>query len=372
MLHGSPQGYLTPRLQKREHAHRRWLLLGLAAGILLSLSPVVGHHLSQQASTYLAGQDHLFSLCLIALHELLAPVHTIFHAILYVGLAYAFYDRARALLGLNRTLRQLPGRDVLHGDGFFNVARDACVPLDAIRIVPDLPVPAFTAGMFAPKIYIAENLGQILSHEQLVAVLAHENAHRRRFDPLRLSSLRFLARTLFLLPALRRLAEDIADEAEIAADDEAAANTHVNPLVLASAIIELASRTRSAVPVGAIAFEHIDLVERRVKRLAGEESIVRTHVTRRSLLGATMVLGAVWVSGLIMAHPLPAASIVDGQPVGPDNAHHSLLHCDHPGESALSHLFCLRDRLQHASGVVVRASGGAAPIFCPHAQLQRL
>ncbi len=369
MLNSPPHGYLTPRLQKREHAHRRWLLLGLAAGILLSLSPVVGHHLSRQAGTYFAGQDHLFGLCLIALHELLAPVHTAFHLILYAGLAYAVYDRARALLGLSKTLRQLPGRDILQSEVLFDAARDAAVPLNAIRIVPNLPVPAFTAGMFAPKIYIAEDLDQILSYDQLVAVLAHENAHRRRFDPLRLSSLRFLGRTLFVLPALRRLAEDIADEAEIAADDEAAANKHVNPLVLASAIVELASRTRNVVPVGAIAFAHIDLVERRVKRLAGEDSTVSTHVTRGSLLGATAVLGAIWVSGLIMAHPLPTEIIANGQLGAPDAAHH-MLHCDHPGASAFSHLFCLKDRVQHASGFIVRAPGEGA-LVCPHAQLQR-
>lgn len=366
----SPQGYLTPRLQQREHAHRRWLLLGLAVGILLSLSPVVGHHLSRQASTYLAGQDHLFGLCLIALHELLAPVHTTFHVILYAGLAYAVYDRTRALLRLNRTLRQLHSRDISAGEEFVNAAREADVPLHAIRIIPDLPVPAFTAGMFAPKIYIAENLGQILSHEQMVAVLAHENAHRRRFDPLRLSSLRFLGRTLFFLPALRRLAEDIADEAEIAADDEAAANTHVKPLVLASAIIELASRARNAVPLGAVGFEHVDLLERRVRRLAGEDSVAGTHVTRGSLFGATTVLAAIWVSGLIMAHPLPTHVMASGTAAAGGAEQHSLLHCDHPGATALSHLFCLFDRAQSAPHATVPSVLRAA-VVCPHARLQR-
>jgi Zn-dependent protease with chaperone function len=366
----SPQGYLTPRLQKREHAHRRWLLLGLAAGILLSLSPVVGHHLSRKGGTYLAGQDHVFGLCLVALHELLAPVHTMFHVILYAGVAYALYDRARALVGLNRTLQQLSGRDVAQGDGFFDAARDAGVPLDAIRIVPDLPVPAFTAGMFAPKIFVTEDLGQILSHDQLVAVLAHENAHRRRFDPLRLSALRFLGRTLFVLPALRRLSEDIADEAEIAADDEAAANEHVTSLVLASAIIELASRSRKPMPIGAVGFEHVDLLERRVRRLAGEDSVAGTHVTRGSLLGATTVLAAIWVSGVIMAHPMPTDLIANANahPSGAESQ--TLLHCDHPGATAFSHLFCLFDRAQSAARATELTVSGAAA-SCPHAHLQR-
>ena len=39
-----------------------------------------------------------------------------------------------------------------------------------------------------------------------------------RRDPLRLSLMRFLACTLFYIPALRRLADDLTDEAEIEAD----------------------------------------------------------------------------------------------------------------------------------------------------------
>jgi hypothetical protein len=123
------------------------------------------------------------------------------------------------------------------------------------------------------------------------------------------------------------------------------------PLALASAILVLAQWatehrfTRGIVPfpTGAAAgfslfapFQRVDLLERRVRRLAGEEADVGTHVTRRSLGAAGAVLIAVWVSGLMMAHPLPAATVREG------SAHsHVASHCRHPGESALSHLFCL-------------------------------
>ena len=49
---------------------------------------------------------------------------------------------------------------------------------------------------------------------------------------------RILGCTLFWIPAFRRLAADMADEAEIDADDAAAAG---QPLVLASAILSLAA-----------------------------------------------------------------------------------------------------------------------------------
>jgi hypothetical protein len=231
-----------------------------------------------------------------------------------------------------------------------------------VRVVEGLPNPAFTAGFWRPHIYVAASLSDVLDAAQLDAVLAHERAHVTRRDPLRLSLLRFLACTLFYIPALRRLADDLTDQAEIDADDAAVARGA--PLALASAILVLAqwaSARRFArgivpFPTGAAAgfslfepFRRVDLLERRVRRLAGEEAVVGTHVTRRSLWAAGAVLIAVWLSGLMMAHPLPAATPSD---VG---AHaHVAPHCRHPGESALSHLFCL--------GWGSRAAG--AP--CPH------
>ena len=190
----------------------------------------------------------------------------------------------------------------------------------------------------------------MLDPAQLEAVLAHEAAHVTRRDPLRLSLLRFLACMLFYIPALRRLADDLADEAEIDADDAAVARSE--PLVLASAMLALASwavprGVSGAVPSllagSAVAFQpfapfqRVDLLERRVRRLAGEPTTVGTHVTRRSLGGAGATLVAVWVSGLMMAHPLRA----DGPAATLPQDHASMSHCRHRGAFALSHLFCL-------------------------------
>jgi hypothetical protein len=194
--------------------------------------------------------------------------------------------------------------------------------------------------------------------------MAHEAAHVRRRDPLRLSALRFLGRTLFWIPALRRLADDMADEAEILADD---AGAREQPLVLASAIVALAGwstpaaarATRpfpAATAVGIIAGHdggaapaRDALLDRRVRRLAGEAVPVATHVTRRSLVWASAALAAVWASGIIMAHPLPAA--VPGHP--------DAEHCEHHRRSALSHLFCL--------GLTPSPTHHVHDGHCPHA-----
>jgi hypothetical protein len=324
---------------------------------VLSTSPVFGHHLATQADALLAGYDHVANLCLIALHHLLAPVHFVFHWLLPAGVAFAVWDRWKARSGVSRTLAALDARGASPTEPIGTAAARVGLSLADVRVVDGLPNPAFTAGFWRPRVYVAAKLPDRLDAPQLEAVLAHEQAHVARRDPLRLSLLRFLAYTLFYIPALRRLAADLTDVAEIDADDAAA--SRVSPLVLASAILTLAE-WRSEPPLPGVTplpsgssvgfqllapFQRVDLLERRIRRLAGEDAEVATHVTRRSLSAAGAVLAAVVLSGVMMVHPLPAAEAVAGQPAP---------HCRHEGESAFTHLFCL--------GWRARADG--AP--CPH------
>lgn len=347
--HTASARYLAPSLVRREQGRRRIVLLGIAAMILLSTSPVFGHHLASQAEVLLAGYDHLFNICLIALHALLAPVHGIFHILLIAGLTFAVGSRLRAVVRSRRTLGALDTHQPSGvQDPIVQAAHRAAVPLRSLRVVAGLPMPAFTAGWIRPRIYVAAELPQRLTDDELVCVLAHEGAHAVRRDPLRLSLLRFLGNTLFYLPALRRLAEDMADEAEIKADDIAAAQSEHGATVLASAIVKLATWPGAGLPfkdatsVGAIGFHRPDLVERRVRRLIGEDTPVGTHVTVRSLGGAIVTLVLVMLSGLIMAHPLAAGGVPPAaQELGSGSEHTQPGHCRHRGGLAITHIFCL-------------------------------
>jgi len=357
-----PRDYLAKRVRLRERAHRRAILLGIGALILLSLSPVLGHHMGRAASSLLIGRDHVMNVCLIALHELLAPLHETFHILLWVGLAFATVDRATAVLRLRGTLGLLNDRAAASGEPIAQGAALAGIPLGGIRVVPGLPTPAFTAGWIRPRIYVSGELNSGFSVDQLAAIVAHEDAHRRRRDPLRLSLLRFLACVLFYLPALRRLADDMADEAEIDADDEAACRC-VEPLVLASAIVDLASYPELPA-TAAVGFQRPELLERRVRRLAGEDAAVRTHVTGRSLVVAAALLLAVWSSGIIMAHPLGAQ---DG------NVHEVVAtpatagseHCTHHHAWPFAHLFCRG--LHFVPPLTGHGQSLGSVVRCPHA-----
>lgn len=336
--------YRPAALAAREERHRRTVLLAFGALIILSTSPVFGHHLSERMDSLLAGRDHLWAFCLTALHHLLAPVHELFHLLLLAGIAYATWDRVRASLTVRRVLAPLDATVPQPGDAFWQAARAAGLSPERLRVVSGLPNPAFTVGWIRPVVYAAAELVEWLTPQELVAVLSHERAHVARRDPFRLSALRFLGRLLFWLPALQRLAADAADEAEIAADDAAATG---RPLVLASAILALASWhtppaiVRATVGIapggfdtngssaGIVGFYRPDLLDRRIRRLAGEAPPVTSHVTRRSLFGAALALALVWTSGVLMAHPLPS------------ERHDVPSHCTHEGEWAISHLFCL-------------------------------
>jgi Zn-dependent protease with chaperone function len=339
-----PTAVLSPVI-RREEQRRRVVLLGLGALLVLSLFPVFGHHLIGAVPWLHAGQEHLGVLCLVALHGLLAPVHGGFHLLLYAGLAFATVERGRAWRRHRQLMRRVTGRspaDLGPFGPFVSAARGAGIPSNRLLVVPGLPVPAFTTGFLRPRVVVAEDLATRLAPAELVAVLAHEAVHLRRRDPLRLFLLRALAGVLFWIPALARFAADLEDEMEIRADDEVA-RTHALPL--ASALLQLVGAGEA--PGDTVGFQRADLLPRRIRRLAGEDEPVTSHVSRRSLGVAGGALVAVWLSGVMVLHPLAPS----GDPLAPP------AHCDHPGDALLSHLFCRGWWWQ----------AGPLPAACPHA-----
>lgn len=370
---GSPPAapYLRPSARARENRHRRALLLGTATALLLSLAPVIGRHLIGAAHQPLTGIDHIGALCLVSLHLLLAPVHAGLHLLLGAGVAYAAWDRARAWRRARHALAPLDGASPTPGDPFWAAAEAVDLDPSRLRVVAGLPSPAFTAGWRSPVVFVARELVEgprRLPPGELAAVIAHERAHVVRRDPLRFSLLRAVAKTLFWIPGLRALADDVADEAEIRADDAAA--TVVGPLTLASALVALAAwrppvafgepapdytvgfAAGGATPRG-VPFVRHDLLDRRVRRLAGEDTTPASRITRRSLAGAALALAVVWTSGIVDVHDLPHDA---SGAVVVDVAHAA--HCHHLRTPAISHLFC---RLGATGGWIT--PGGSD---CPH------
>lgn len=358
---GSP-AYLVQGVATSEARRRRTLIWGTTALSALSVAPVFAHHLERGRESALGSTSHIGEICLVALHQMLAPVHTLFHVVLLLGLLYAIYDRVVYGRRTRWTLSQLEATVPVPGDVWWGAATAAGVDPSILRIVCGLPNPAFTVGWLKPRIYLASTLALQLSPEELTAVLAHEGAHVANRDPLRLSAYRFLACLFFWIPAFRRMTDDVVDETEVRADDAAAASAAgVRPLVLASALVSVASwvatteargtvtpSATSRLLPGAVGFSRRDLLSRRVRRLAGEAPPVVTHVTRRSMVAAVAALALVWTSGLMVAHPLAAQHVGytsavasrSGSSVGRSPTTVMDMDCTRHGGFALFHIFC--------------------------------
>lgn len=149
----------------------------------------------------------------------------------------------------------------------------------AVRVIADDRPRAFCHGLLRPRIYVSSATLTALRPAELAALLAHEQHHARRHDPLRLALARVLGGGLFFLPVLPRLLDRYADAAEIAAD-EAAIGGGQDVAALAAALL-----TFEASGAGL----HPD----RVDRLLGErvESAVPTAWVQSTAMTIVAVVG---------------------------------------------------------------------------------
>jgi Zn-dependent protease with chaperone function len=315
-------------VQRRERIHRILTIVALIALMIGGASPLFAESLASGLSTLLSGLDHVGALCLTALHLLLAPMQRLFDLLLAAGMVWAIADRTRAWRRLQKSIGALVWSSPEPTDAFWRAALHVGLHPSRVRVTADLPTPALTVGWLRPVVYVARELVARLDGAELTAVLAHETTHVRRRDPLRRSVLRFLAVALFWIPALRRLVDDLADDAELVADDHAAAS---QPLVLASALLALARWPRpGAAMKAAVGLLQADLLDRRIRRLVGEVADVHSRLTLRSAAGALAMLAFLWGSAIVAAHPLPFQHTADANE-----------HCEHTQERPLAHLFCL-------------------------------
>jgi hypothetical protein len=90
-----------------------------------------------------------------------------------------------------------------------------------VSVIDDATPQAFCAGYLRPSVYISRGALELLSADELAAVLSHEDRHRSTRDPLRFACGRLLSQALFFLPALRPLGDRYEELAEQKADEAA-------------------------------------------------------------------------------------------------------------------------------------------------------
>lgn len=161
-----------------------------------------------------------------------------------------------------------------------------------VLVVDSDAVFAVTAGLFSPSVLVSRGLAERLPPGERRAVLAHERAHVRRRDALRLAVTRIL-----WSPVPARLAEPLLSELALAyeeiCDREAAAHVG-DPLIVADAIVRAARGAPHGLAPAVGIGEHAASL--RVHRLV-DPPVGRSVLGLRALL-----LAAIFV--LLLAEPL--------------------------------------------------------------------
>ncbi len=213
-----------------------------------------------------------------------APAHAALHGLNWLVLLAGLALGTRALFAFSRmrsferTLRRCAVRNT---DGTF-----------------DLPTPApicFTLGVIRPTVYISTALREQLTATELSVVLAHESAHVRRRDPLKLV-LATVFYTLFPLPGSRLLLQDWRHAIERACDQEVS-RTVGDPCAVAAALVRVArlsAHTRYPALHQVCFADWSDDVEGRVAALLAQPATGghRGATTAATLISVGVVLSA--------------------------------------------------------------------------------
>jgi Zn-dependent protease with chaperone function len=131
-------------------------------------------------------------------------------------------------LRVSQSLRHLPR------------ARRRLAEQQGVECITSVAPTAFCAGALWPRVYVTDSLVDLLHPSALAAVIAHEQAHARRRDPLRRGMLAALSALLLDAPWVRWLRSHQSEKAEISADRAAAKRVGAN--AVADALRTLASR----------------------------------------------------------------------------------------------------------------------------------
>jgi hypothetical protein len=140
-----------------------------------------------------------------------------------------------------------------------------------VRVIDDSRPLAFCAGYLRPQVYVSRRSLEVLSGQELEAVVAHEHHHRRVRDPLRFAFARVIGRALFFLPVLATLGDRYGMIAELNADDAAVRASAGEKGPLASAMLAF----EESGPL-----EGAGISPERVDRLLGESGHWRLPLAR--------------------------------------------------------------------------------------------
>lgn len=155
-----------------------------------------------------------------------------------IGVAFALWRGLKSWLATRRLLREwLEGAEQIRIDG---------INIPAFCIEHPFPVIA-VVGSIRPRLFVANQVLDSLSDDEMLAAIEHECGHLAARDNLKRVLIRACRDMLTIVPCGRSLDRAWAENAEAAADESAAKCGSVVALNLASALIQIARM----IPAGA-------------------------------------------------------------------------------------------------------------------------
>jgi Zn-dependent protease with chaperone function len=168
------------------------------------------------------------------------------------------------------------------------------ITIDAFQIEHTFPLIAII-GFLRPRLFIATQVLEILTPEEIAAAVAHENGHLAARDNLKHGLLQACRDALLIIPCGRLLDKAWSEAAEEAADENAARQGNAVALDLASALVKIARNippgARPTMPVGVFLLgdEEAKGVKSRVRRLIALSAIDYHAAARYEVLNSLLV-----------------------------------------------------------------------------------
>jgi Zn-dependent protease with chaperone function len=177
------------------------------------------------------------------------------------------------------------------------------IDIEAYQIEHTFPLIAIV-GFLRPRLFVASQVLQILTPEEISAAVAHENGHLAARDNLKRGLLQACRDALLIIPSGRSLDKAWSEASEEAADENAARQGNAVALDLASALVKIARKiphgARPTMPAGVFLLgdEETKGIKSRVRRLLALAAIECRPVYRRDLYTGLFV----WVpASMLMA-----------------------------------------------------------------------